>query len=64
MTKEVRSEIFFLKANDSLFRPHKCRIGDQIVTQLFTKKEKKEVKFTDISLNGHQGYFVIAAPST
>ena len=64
MTKEARSEIFFLKANDTLFRPNRCRVGDSIVTPLFSKKLKKEMNFTDIPLDNHRGYFLIAAPST
>ena len=64
MTKEARSEIFFLKANDTLFKPNRCRKGESIVTQLLTKKDKKELNFTDIDLEGHRGYFIIAAPST
>jgi len=63
MTREARSEIFFLKANDSLFKPHACKVGDSIVTQL-TNRQKKHLKFTDIPLDGKKGYFIIAAPST
>lgn len=34
MSREERSEIFFLAANDKLFKPKVCKLGSSIVTDL------------------------------
>ena len=63
MTKEDRAEIFFLKANDLLFKPYLNPVGKSIVSTVFNK-DNCEARFTDVSLDGKQGYFIIASPST
>jgi hypothetical protein len=51
MSKEDRSEIFFLKANDLLFKPYLNPVGTSIVSTLFNK-DHCEAKFTDMPLDG------------
>jgi len=63
MSKEDRAEIFFLKANDLLFKPNLNPVGTSIVSTLF-KMDHSEAKFIDVPLDGKQGYFIIASPST
>jgi hypothetical protein len=63
MSKEDRAEIFFCKANDLLFKPNLNPVGTSIVSTLFNK-DHCEAKFTDVPLDGKQGYFIIASPST
>lgn len=63
MSVEDRSEFFYLKANDQLFRPNLNVIGKSIVTNLVTR-DFKDARFTDLGNKKVGGYFVIAAPST
>ena len=63
MSKEDREEIFFLKANDKLWRPHLNPIGKTLVSKLF-KKDGCEARFTDVPLDDKAGYFIIASSST
>ena len=67
MTKEDRAEIFFLKTNDLLFKPNLNPVGKSIVSTVFNK-DHCEARFTDVpldlALDGKQGYFIIASPST
>ena len=64
MSREERSEIFFLRANDTLFKPKVNSLGESIVTSLMDR-ENQDAKFTDIEIDpGKDGYFIIAAPST
>lgn len=64
MPLDKRSEIFFLKANDVLFKPHINPVGINIVTPLHELNGSKE-KFVDVTLDEHDiAYFIIAAPST
>ena len=50
MTLEQRSEIFFLAANDKLFKPYRAMIGESIITNLVNRKNAI-TKFTDVSLD-------------
>ena len=45
LSRQERSEIFFLKANDDLFRPNVSKVGDKLDTSL-VDMDKKEVKLT------------------
>ena len=63
MTREKRSEIFFLKANDILFHPSRRPEGKSLITDLVSR-EDGITKFTDIPLGDKEGYFIVAAPST
>ena len=63
MSVEDRAEFFYLKANDQLFRPNLNVIGKSLITELVTR-DYKHAKFTDLSKNKKDGYFIIAAPST
>lgn len=65
MSVKDRSEIFFLKANDDLFKPEINPNGNSIVTALCELKGSR-TKFTDEPLNPQDefAYFIIAAPST
>ena len=68
-----RSMIFFLSANDTYFKPDANPVGKSVVTNLHTycpvynsenEIESAISKFTNVDLDGKEGYLLIAAPST
>ena len=63
MDVEKRKEIFFLKINDTLFKPHIDPVGKIIVSELHQLDGNKK-RFTDIEIIDNQKYFIMAAPST
>jgi len=64
LSEEERKGVFFLEANDVYFKPHRNPVGKSIVTSLESRADEGWTKFTDVPLEGKDGYFVIAAPST
>lgn len=73
MTAEERKHIFFLNANDTYFKPNINPVGKSAVTDLHTFNLQKDYqdefqsvlsKFTNVGLDGKEGYLLIAAPST
>ena len=62
-SEQDRKDIFFLKANDLLFHPHKNPVDKDLTTELYDRN-KQPAKFTDVDLEDKKAYFIIAAPST
>jgi len=50
MSVEDRAEIFFLAANDKLFKPNLNSVGSSILTNLYSR-DKQVCKFTDVPLD-------------
>lgn len=62
MDKKLREPYFFLKANDTLFKPEIQIEGKNLDVDLHDL-EGNITKFTSVK-PGEKGYFIIAVPST